>query len=97
MMFQIATFTLLFDLKIGTKQRIVITTVAITKNQIAISTLLNIPSKSKFLQASAIPPNPIARYATATITSERGITQDKRPLGVSFVTSVLMSVIFFKF
>ena len=94
MMFQIATFTLPFDLKTGTKQRIVITTVAITKNQIAIFTLSNIPAKSKFLKALAIPPNPIAKYATTTITSKRGITHDKRPLGVSFVTSVLMSVIF---
>ena len=94
MMFQIATFTLPFDLKIGTKQRIVITTVASTKNQIAVFTLSNILEKSKFLKASAIPPNPIAKYATTTITSKRGITHDKRPLGVSFVTSVLMSDIF---
>ena len=44
------------DLNGGKKQRTVITTVAMTRNQMAVSTLLNIPAKSKDLKASIIPP-----------------------------------------
>lgn len=61
MIFQIAIFTLAFDLNSGTKHKIVITTVAMTKNQIAVFTLSNIPTKSKFWNAFAIPPKPIAK------------------------------------
>jgi hypothetical protein len=60
-MFHIAKRTLLVDLKIGTKQRIVMTTVAAIRKIIAVLTLSNMPAKSMFSNPLTIPPYPIAK------------------------------------
>ena len=89
--FQMAIRTFVFDLNIGTKHRIVITTVAAIKKMIAVFTLSNIPAKSMFWAAFDIPPNPMTKYTIITIISRSVITQDKRPF---FCTSFSIFLMF---